>query len=245
MPLNLDARQRAMLQEMGITLWLPGTAPAPTPAPAAALAPPAPSAPMPPVAAATPAAAPAARPAAPPPTTAPAPTTTAAPAAEAAAGMAFTLAAPRPAYPAQAAATAAPAQPTWLVVVECAQEDDPFAGETGRLLDNMLRALRLHRQPGVFIAPLLRGPTAAPAALADTLHALRPAVVLALGLPAARTVLGCSDPLGRLRASPQSVEGIPVVPTYAPSYLLRAPQAKAAAWADLCRAQAMVQRSNT
>ena len=30
MPLNLDARQRAMLQEMGITLWLPGTAPAPT-----------------------------------------------------------------------------------------------------------------------------------------------------------------------------------------------------------------------
>jgi len=71
------------------------------------------------------------------------------------------------------------------------------------------------------------------------------AVVLALGLPAARTVLGCSDPLGRLRASPQSVEGIPVVPTYAPSYLLRAPQAKAAAWADLCRAQAMVQRSNT
>ena len=243
MPLNLDARQRAMLQEMGITLWLPGAAPAP--APAAALAPPAPPASMPPVAAATPAAAPAARPAAPPPTTAPAPTTTAAPAAEAAAGLAFTLAAPRPAYPAQAAAAGAPAQPTWLVVVECAQEDDPFAGETGRLLDNMLRALRLHRQPGVFIAPLLRGPAAAPTALADTLHALRPAVVLALGLPAARTVLGCSDPLGRLRASPQSVEGIPVVPTYAPSYLLRAPQAKAAAWADLCRAQAMVQRSNT
>ena len=243
MPLNLDARQRAMLQEMGITLWLPGAAPAPAPAPAAALAPPAPSAPMPPVAAATPAAAPAARPA-PPPTTAPVSPATA-PVAEAAVGMAFTLAAPRPAYPAQAAAAGAPAQPTWLVVVECAQEDDPFAGETGRLLDNMLRALRLHRQPGVFIAPLLRGPTAAPAALADTLHALRPAVVLALGLPAARTVLGCSDPLGRLRASPQSVEGIPVVPTYAPSYLLRAPQAKAAAWADLCRAQAMVQRSNT
>lgn len=243
MPLNLDARQRAMLQEMGITLWLPGAAPAPTPAPAAALAPPAPSAPMPPVAAATPAAAPAARPA-PPPTTAPVSPATA-PVAEAAVGMAFTLAAPRPAYPAQAAAAGAPAQPTWLVVVECPQEDDPFAGETGRLLDNMLRALRLHRQPGVFIAPLLRGPAAAPTALADTLHALRPAVVLALGLPAARTVLGCSDPLGRLRASPQSVEGIPVVPTYAPSYLLRAPQAKAAAWADLCRAQAMVQRSNS
>ena len=245
MPLNLDARQRAMLPEMGITLWLPGAAPAPAPAPAAALAPPAPSAPMPPVAAATPAAAPVARPAAPSPTTAPAPTTTAAPAAEAAAGMAFTLAAPRPAYPAQAAAAGAPAQPTWLVVVECAQEDDPFAGETGRLLDNMLRALRLHRQPGVFIAPLLRGPAAAPAALADALHTVRPAVVLALGQPAARTVLGCSDPLGRLRASPQNVGGIPVVPTYAPSYLLRAPQAKAAAWADLCRAQAMVQRSNT
>ena len=155
-------------------------------------------------------------------------------------------------HPAQALYPAAdPAQTPsglgrgWLIVAESMTPAEPLGGEAGRLLDNMLRALRLHRQPGVFIAPLLRGPTAAPAALADTLHALRPAVVLALGLPAARTVLGCSDPLGRLRASPQSVEGIPVVPTYAPSYLLRAPQAKAAAWADLCRAQAMVQRSNT
>jgi len=239
MPLNLDARQRAMLQEMGITLWLPGAAPAPAPVPATTVAAPAPPAPMPLAAAPTPAAPPAARPA-PPPATAPAPAA-AAPAAE---GAAFTLAAPRPAYPAQAAAAGAAPQSAWLVVVECAQEDDPFAGETGRLLDNMLRALRLHRQPGVFIAPLLRGPAAAPAALADALHAVRPAVVLALGLPAARMVLGCSEPLGRLRASPQSVEGIPVVPTYAPSYLLRAPQAKAAAWADLCRAHAMVQRSN-
>lgn len=238
MPLNLDARQRAMLQEMGITLWLPGAAPAPAPAPATAVAAPVAPAPMPLAAAPTPAAPPAARPA-PPPATAPAPAA-AAPAAE---GTAFTLAAPRPAYPAQGAT----AQPAWLVVVECTQEDDPFAGETGRLLDNMLRALRLHQHPGVFIAPLLRGPAAAPAApaaLADALHAVRPAVVLALGLPAARMVLGCSEPLGRLRASPQSVEGIPVVPTYAPSYLLRAPQAKAAAWADLCRAHAMVQRSN-
>jgi len=238
MPLNLDARQRAMLQEMGITLWLPGAPPAPAPLPATAVAAPAPPAPMPPAAAPTPAAPPAARPV-PPPATAPAPAA-AAPAAE---GAAFTLAAPRPAYPAQADAGAT-AQPAWLVVVECTQEDDPFAGETGRLLDNMLRALRLHQHPGVFIAPLLRGPAAAPAALADALHAVRPAVVLALGLPAARMVLGCSEPLGRLRASPQSVEGIPVVPTYAPSYLLRAPQAKAAAWADLCRAHAMVQRSN-
>ena len=240
MPLNLDARQRAMLQEMGITLWLPGAAPAPAPAPATAVAAPAPPAPMPPAAAPTPAAPPAARPV-PPPATAPAPAA-AAPTAE---GAAFTLAAPRPAYPAQAADSNAAAQPAWLVVVECAQEDDPFAGETGRLLDNMLRALRLHRQPGVFIAPLLRGPAATPTALADALQAARPAVVLALGLPAARTVLGCNEPLGRLRASPQSVEGIPVVPTYAPSYLLRAPQAKAAAWADLCRAHAMVQRSNS
>ena len=239
MPLNLDARQRAMLQEMGITLWLPGAAPAPAPVPATAVAAPVPQAPMPPVAPPAPAAPPAAR-QAPPPATAPAPAATA-PVAE---GAAFTLAAPRPAYPAQAAAAGAAPQSAWLVVVECAQEDDPFAGETGRLLDNMLRALRLHQQPGVFIAPLLRGPAAAPAALADALHAARPAVVLALGLPAARMVLGCSEPLGRLRASPQSVEGIPVVPTYAPSYLLRAPQAKAAAWADLCRAHAMVQRSN-
>jgi DNA polymerase len=127
------------------------------------------------------------------------------------------------------------------VVAECAQPDDPFAGDAGRLLDNMLHALRLHHNPRVFIAPLVRGDgDANGGGLAAALGQTQAALVLALGLPAARTVLGRSEPLGRLRASPQAVDGTPVAVTYDPAYLLRAPQAKASAWADLCHAAALV-----
>src|SRR5690606_32859811 len=42
----------------------------------------------------------------------------------------------------------------WLLVVEEADGSDPFAGEAGRLLQNMLRALRLHRHPRVFLCAL-------------------------------------------------------------------------------------------
>ncbi len=232
MALNLDARQRAMLQEMGITVWAPApqperpAEPAPQTAPQAAqaavqAAPPQPRANTAP-------------PQAPPP---------AAAAARADQGVrgGYALGPARPVYP-QAPAEAPGA--AWLVVAECAEPDDPFAGDAGRLLDNMLRALRLHHNPRVFVAPLLRaegghGP-AADEGLGAALAQTQAAVVLALGLPAARTVLGRGEPLGRLRASPQAVEGTPVVVTYDPAYLLRAPQAKASAWADLCRAAALV-----
>lgn len=234
MALNLDTRQRAILQEMGITVWAPAPQPARPAEPTPQTAPQATQAPVqaaPPQATAR---ASAAAPQVPPPTAA-------APRADQGVRGGYALGPARPVYP-QAPAGAPGA--AWLVVAECAEPDDPFAGDAGRLLDNMLRALRLHHNPRVFVAPLLRaegahGPAAGEglgAALAQT----RAAVVLALGLPAARTVLGRSEPLGRLRASPQAVEGTPVVVTYDPAYLLRAPQAKASAWADLCRAAALV-----
>lgn len=136
-----------------------------------------------------------------------------------------------------------PGQPRWLVLVECAQADAPLAGEAGALLDAMLRALRLQHNPQVFIAPLLAAGSAGaaqdlPAALAHTGATL----VLALGLPAARLVLGGQAPLGQLRARTHSgPAGVPVVVSYAPHHLLRAPQHKSAAWADLCRAQLLAQ----
>ena len=68
-------------------------------------------------------------------------------------------------------------------------------------------------------------------------------MVLVLGLGAARVVLGSREPLGRLRASAhQLADGTPAVVSYDPAYLLRAPEAKAAAWIDLCRALALVRR---
>ena len=224
-----------MLQEMGITLWLPGT-PRPlrllqrrwrprTIAPMPRWRPP--RLPPPP------------RHAQRRPTTAPAPTTTAP--AVGCGRMAFTLA-PRPAYPARAAAARVhPRSSTWLVVVECAQEDDPFAGETGRLLDNMLRALRLHRHPGVLSRRCAALPPRPPPWPIRCM--LRPAVVLALDTGAHGARL--QRPAGPPARQPAERGGHSRGSHLRTVVLLRAPQAKAAAWADLCRAQAMVQRSNT
>ena len=225
MSLELDARQRAMLLEMGVTVWAP---------------------------------APAAAPAAPPtneaaPVTRPAPTQPATPAPVAAMAHAggLLLRPPIALYP-QADPTATPPElgSGWLVLLESPTPAEPLAGDSGQLLDNMLRAMRLHRHPRCFVATLSQPQPGRPAegeppaaGLQQALTTLRPAMVLVLGLGAARVVLGSREPLGRLRASAhQLADGTPAVVSYDPAYLLRAPEAKAAAWIDLCRALALVRR---
>lgn len=264
MSLDLDARQRAMLLEMGISVWAPApvvaapaAAPAAVPEPDLAPAEPPPAAPRmapshAPAAAQAPHAAPPAaapRPAAPAPASAQAaPASTQA----AAAGPGLVWHAPVAAYPqADPAATPATLGAGWLVVVESATPGQPLQGDAGKLLDNMLRAMQLHRHPRTWIATLGRGGAAAEGAaepadgMAQALEQLRPSMVLVLGLGAARAVLGSREPLGRLRAGVQSLTGpgglqVPAIVSYDPAYLLRAPDAKAAAWADLCRALALV-----
>lgn len=262
MSLDLDARQRAMLLEMGISVWAPApVAAAPTnalaavPEPAQAPAEPPPAAPRmapshTPAAAQPPHAAP---PVAAPRPAAPAPAQAVPPSAQAAAaGPGLVWHAPVAAYPqADPAATPAALGAGWLVVVESATPGQPLQGDAGKLLDNMLRAMQLHRHPRTWIATLGRGGAAAEGAaepadgLAQALEQLRPSMVLVLGLGAARAVLGSREPLGRLRAGVQSLNGpggmqVPAIVSYDPAYLLRAPDAKAAAWADLCRALALV-----
>ncbi|MFZ2858938.1 uracil-DNA glycosylase family protein [Acidovorax sp.] len=254
MSLHLDARQRAMLQEMGVTVWAPAETPVPAP---------------PPVADAVRAQQTATAPATPPPAVVvpdagsqPAPRTAreraippgAAPAVQPPVPQggnapALILHAPQALYP-----TADPAQTPvglgagWLVVAESLSPTAPLAGEAGRLLDNMLRAMRLHLHPRVFLAPLERPPTGAAAGAADVTAALeevvatlRPAMVLVLGHVAARAALARTEPLGRLRAGLHQLAGCPAIVTYDPAFLLRAQGNKAAAWADLCRALALVQ----
>ncbi len=268
MSLDLDARQRAMLQEMGISVWAPQPAAPTVPATATAAASAAMAAPMAdeqataplrPAPAATPA--PPAQPAqaVPAPTRAPAPAATPAPAvaaqppAASAPGSGLVWHAPVAVYPqADPAATPTSLGAGWLVVVESATPGQPLQGDAGRLLDNMLRAMQLHKHPRTHVATLGRsgGPSpegcAEPAdGMAQALEQLRPALVLVLGLGAARAVLGSREPLGRLRAGVQSLAGpgdmrVPAVVSYDPAYLLRAPDAKAGAWADLCRALALV-----
>ena len=276
MSLNLDARQRAMLQEMGVTVWaraeattpvpvattLPPTAAAstaqpPAPPPSATAHPPAQHPPAQrPEATATPAArapmAPSAAPARPAPAAAPA--AAAGLGAPATAAPALRLHAPQPLYP-----TADPAQTpstlgaSWLIVTEGVSATEPLGGDTGKLLDNMLRAMQLHRHPRVFLAALARptpgaraaeddAPTDVAQALEQAVHTLQPAMVLVLGHVAARAALGRTEPLGRLRAVPHTVGGRPAVVTYDPAFLLRSQDAKAATWADLCRALALVRK---
>lgn len=186
---------------------------------------------------------------APPPVAAP----TAAPASvpagrDEASALTATLLAPQPLYPqADPAATPADLGSGWLVLAESATPDAPLTGDAGKLLDNMLRAMRLHRHPRVFFAAVQRtgagaaGDAGIAHALQEALATLRPSMVLVLGLGAARAVLESREPLGRLRAGMHALPGnTPAVVTYDPAYLLRAPEAKAAAWADLCRALAVV-----
>ncbi|MGQ0731951.1 uracil-DNA glycosylase family protein [Acidovorax sp.] len=255
MSLHLDARQRAMLQEMGVTVWGPSPAqeaiaqpPATASAAPAAVAAPAMASPR--AQPQTPSPALAERPQAPPAHTTsrsapPAPTP--APATTGAATPALRLHPPQTLYP-----TADPAQTPaglgrgWLIVAESMTPAEPLGGDAGRLLDNMLRAMQLHRHPRVFLAALERSvpgteaSTDIPATLADTVARLQPAMVLVLGHVAARAALGRTEPLGRLRAGPHVLAGCPAVVTYDPAFLLRSQDNKAAAWADLCRALAMV-----
>ena len=252
MSLHLDARQRAMLQEMGVTVWAPAETPAPAPVtdPARSLrtaagpaAPPLAAAvadtatPTPPRTVrerpAPPQAAPAVQPSAP----------------QGGSGPALILHAPQALYPtADPAKTPAGLGGGWLVVTESPSPAEPLAGEAGRLLDNMLRAMRLHLHPRVFLAALERpqagaaaGTAEIPAALGEAVATLRPAMVLVLGHVAARAALARTEPLGRLRAELHQLAGCPAIVTYDPAFLLRSQGNKAAAWADLCRALALVQ----
>lgn len=264
MSLHLDARQRAMLQEMGVTVWV-----APEATPATATATTAPAARERGVTA--PAAAPtvatsrtATRPT-PAPTRAQPPTPRmAAPAPHSGVQTAHNAQSPATAQPAQHQPAwklhavqslypaADPAQVpaelggAWLIVAENSTPADPLGSDAGRLLDNMLRAMQLHRHPRVYLAALQRSSPQWPASddipttLADTVATVQPAMVLLLGHVAARVALGRTEPLGHLRTEPHQLAGCPAVVTYDPAFLLRSQEAKPAAWVDLCRALAIV-----
>jgi len=256
--LKLDARRRAMLDEMGVKVWWPmpevaEAAPAAMEAAAAAEPPPAPAVRERAPSVAEVPAAPAARPAA-----APAPAARPTAPALLAQGAAVLVDTPRRLY-AEAAAEAA--QGGWLVVADMPPEADgrhgePFAGDAGKLLDNMLRALQLHDgKTPVHLMRTHRGvgagqpgsPRPMDEAFAEHAAALAPSLVLAMGPLAAQSLMQSTDPLGKLRgrALPlPSASGVPVVATYHPAYLLRNPADKARAWADLCLAAEQQTPSN-
>lgn len=151
-------------------------------------------------------------------------------------------------------------QADWLLVGEAPGENEdlqgePFVGQAGKLLDNMLGALGLARGRNVFIANVLkcrppgnRNPEPEEVAqcepfLRRQIALVRPRVIVVLGRFAAQSLLRTTTPIGKLRGTVHAYEGIPVVVTYHPAYLLRTLTDKARAWEDLCLAREVHDRA--
>lgn len=145
----------------------------------------------------------------------------------------------------------------WMLVGEGpgAEEDqrgEPFVGQAGRLLDNMLAAIGLKRGEDVYIANAVkcrpphnrtpeRGEIAACLPYLDRQIALvRPRLLIALGRPAAQALLDREIAISAARGKRFERAGVAVVVTYHPAYLLRNPQDKAKAWEDLCFARRLM-----
>ena len=138
----------------------------------------------------------------------------------------------------------------WLFVGEGpgADEDslgEPFVGEAGKLLDNMLMSIKLKRGKNVYIANVVkcrppgnRNPAADEIAqclpyLQRQIALIQPKLIVALGKVAATALLGKDATIASLRGALHDYNGVPLIVTYHPAYLLRSPSEKAKAWQDL------------
>lgn len=142
-----------------------------------------------------------------------------------------------------------PAGAPVMVVGEApgAEEDRtglPFVGPAGKLLDLLLAAVGLPRER-VYIGNVIkcrppgnRDPKpdevdACSGHLRDQIDAVEPAALLAVGRFAAQRLMGSESSLGRLRGRVGAYEGVPVIATYHPAFLLRSPEFVTTAWEDL------------
>ena len=137
----------------------------------------------------------------------------------------------------------------WLIIGEApgAEEDrqgEPFVGRAGKLLNAMLRATGLQRGE-VYIANILkcrppdnRDPrpeevSCCEGYLQRQIALIKPKIILAVGRIAAQNLLKVDTPIGKMRGNRYEYDGIPVVVTYHPAYLLRSPGQKRKSWQDL------------
>ncbi len=123
-------------------------------------------------------------------------------------------------------------------------QGQPFVGEAGKLLDKILQAMGMHRDE-VYICNVLkcrppnnRDPqpeevATCEAFLVRQLAAIRPQVIIGLGRFAVHSLLKTNVPISRLRGEWQSYQGIALMPTYHPAYLLRNPEGKRDVWDDM------------
>jgi uracil-DNA glycosylase family 4 len=153
-------------------------------------------------------------------------------------------------------------QATWMIVGEApgADEDhqgEPFVGRAGQLLNAMLQAMGLARAE-VFIANVLKCRPAdnrdphedemanCEAYLQGQIALVQPEILLVVGRIAAQSLLKTTASLASLRGRLHHYgeQGIPLVVTYHPAYLLRYPDKKANSWDDLQLAVGSVRRQS-
>ena len=120
----------------------------------------------------------------------------------------------------------------------------PFIGRAGQLLTKIIEAMELKREE-VYICNVLkcrppanRSPLPEEVArchqtLWKQLNIIRPKIICALGKFAAQTLLDSQEPISNLRGKFFEIQGIKIMPTYHPAYLLRNPKDKKIVWEDM------------
>ncbi|WP_092485912.1 uracil-DNA glycosylase family protein [Candidatus Ichthyocystis hellenicum] len=147
---------------------------------------------------------------------------------------------------------------TWMFVGEAPGEHEdnigePFVGQAGQLLDCILFSLGLSRGKGVYIAnaikcrppenrtPFLEEISTCLPYLQRQISLIKPKIIVALGRPATQALLGhVNAKLGSMRGTVYFYQGIPLVVTYHPAYLLRSPLEKSKVWEDMIFANKVV-----
>lgn len=130
----------------------------------------------------------------------------------------------------------------------------PFVGRAGQLLTKIIEAMGMSREQ-VFICNVLkcRPPNNRPPApnevvncrpfLKQQIELIQPKVIVALGNHACQALLGTDKGISQLRGNFQEYEGIPVMCTYHPAYLLRSPGEKRKVWEDMKKVIQLLERS--
>jgi DNA polymerase len=123
-------------------------------------------------------------------------------------------------------------------------QGEPFVGQAGQLLTKIIQAIQLRREE-VYIANIIkcrppenRNPepdeiAACEPFLIQQLQVIRPKLICALGTFAAQTLLKTEEKISSLRGKFHEYQGIPLMPTYHPAFLLRNPNRKRDVWEDM------------
>lgn len=132
---------------------------------------------------------------------------------------------------------------------------EPFVGRAGKLLDRMLESIGLSRHENVYIANVLKSrppdnkislcldsiPKCLPFLLKQ-IEIVSPKIICCLGSVSTTTLLKKNEPITKVRGTIHDYNGIILIPTYHPSYLLRNPIAKKEAWEDFKKIKLLLKR---